>query len=171
MTVPPRLAHLLKLADQGPALRAALVEEVTDLLAKWPADYPAEMRGVCEQLLARAEREGKPESKPRPKPQTRERALITAARLGKGVGEKLAQILGVATSVAEAILRDPSAKSLAVAARAANMPRCDFSALVLLAHPKADRATAYARLAAYDDVAMTEATRALRAWRTQRVGK
>jgi hypothetical protein len=170
MTVPPRLSHLMKLADQGPALRAALVEEVTDLLAKWPADYPAEMRGVCEQLLARAAREGSAQPKARPR-QTPERALITAARAGRGVGEKLAQILGVATSVAEAILRDPSAKSLAVAARAANLPRCDFSALVLLAHPKTDRATAYARLAAYDDVAMTEATRALRAWRTQRVGK
>jgi hypothetical protein len=169
MTVPPRLAHLLKLADQGPALRAALVEELTDLLAKWPADYPAEMRGVCEKLLARAERDGKPE--PRPRPRTPERALIDAARIGKGVGEKLAQILGVATSVAEAILRDPSAKSLAVAARAANMARSDFSALALLAHPKTDRAAAYARLSAYDDVAMTEANRALRAWRTQRVGK
>ena len=49
--------HLLQLADQGPALRAALAEEVAELLTAWPADYPESMRGVCEALLAKAARD------------------------------------------------------------------------------------------------------------------
>ena len=53
----PRLAHLLELADKGPALRAALAEEVAELLIDWPSDCPQEMRGVCEALLANAARE------------------------------------------------------------------------------------------------------------------
>ena len=40
-----RLINLLELADQGPAMRAALAEEVAELLTDWPADCPAEMRG------------------------------------------------------------------------------------------------------------------------------
>ena len=40
----PRLAHLLELADKGPALRAALAEEVASLLVDWPNDCPLEMR-------------------------------------------------------------------------------------------------------------------------------
>ena len=36
-----RLINLLELADQGPAMRAALAEEVAELLTDWPADCPA----------------------------------------------------------------------------------------------------------------------------------
>ena len=57
MSVPPRLAQLLELADQGPALRTALAEEVAELLAAWPDNYPLQMRGVCETLLVRAARD------------------------------------------------------------------------------------------------------------------
>ena len=57
MSASQKLSHLLQLADQGPALRAALAEEVAELLTDWPADYPDSMRGVCEALLAKAARE------------------------------------------------------------------------------------------------------------------
>jgi hypothetical protein len=52
-----RLAHLLALADQGPSLRAALAEEVADLLMDWPSDYPAAMRVTFEALLEKASRD------------------------------------------------------------------------------------------------------------------
>src|SRR5690349_4331787 len=52
-----KLSHLLQLADQGPALRAALAEEVAELLGNWPSDYPDHMRGICEALLAKAARD------------------------------------------------------------------------------------------------------------------
>src|SRR5471030_2766287 len=54
MAASQKLSHLLQLADQGPALRAALAEEVAELLTAWPSDYPDSMRGVCEALLAKA---------------------------------------------------------------------------------------------------------------------
>lgn len=49
-----QLAQLLELAEKGPALRAALAEEVADLLLDWPKDCPADMRRPCEALLERA---------------------------------------------------------------------------------------------------------------------
>jgi hypothetical protein len=52
-----RLIHLLDLAEKGPALRAALAEEVTDLLLDWPPDCPVAMRLPCEALLERAARD------------------------------------------------------------------------------------------------------------------
>ena len=48
MSASHKLSHLLQLADQGPVMRAALAEEVAELLTAWPADYPAGMQGVCE---------------------------------------------------------------------------------------------------------------------------
>jgi hypothetical protein len=174
MTLPPRLSHLLQLADQGPTLRQALAEEVADLLADWPADYPAEMRGVCEDLLAKALQDSDAATRQRlrarleaPQDAPSGNTLVAAARRGRGLAEKLAQTLEVTAAVAEEILRDTSGKSLALAAKAAHLGRSEFSALVLLAHPKANRATAYARLEAFDLVAMADATRALRAWRSK----
>ena len=52
-----RLIHLLTLAEKGPAMRAALAEEVTDLLLDWPSDCPDVMRMPCEALLERAARD------------------------------------------------------------------------------------------------------------------
>ncbi len=46
-----RLVHLLALAEQGPALRAALAEEIVALLLDWPDDCPKSMRAPCEALL------------------------------------------------------------------------------------------------------------------------
>lgn len=183
MTVPRRLSQLLELAEQGPTLRAALAEEVTELLTAWPANYPPQMRAICETLLARAARDADAETRsqlraklkadpelaarvlPREGPS---RALIAAARANTKVGETLAQFLGVAARVAEDILRDASGRSLAIAAKAAHLGRSDFSALALLCHPqkaKSGRTTTYAMLDIYDGVAMNEANRALRAWR------
>jgi hypothetical protein len=170
MTIPPRLSQLLALAEQGPTLRAALAEEVAELLADWPADYPREMRGMCERLLARAAQDADTAAKARPRARPDRdaapaQALLAAAREGADVAAKLAQLLGVAMQVAQEILRDASCVSLAIAARAANLSRSDFSALVLLAHPGEKRAATYARLDAYDRVAAGEAARTLRAWR------
>jgi hypothetical protein len=49
-----RLDHLLELAERGPTMRAALAEEVADLLLDWPQDCPVAMRAPCEALLERA---------------------------------------------------------------------------------------------------------------------
>src|SRR5471030_358271 len=65
MAASQKLSHLLQLADQGPALRAALAEEVAELLTAWPADYPDSMRGVCEALLAKAVRDIDPATRAR----------------------------------------------------------------------------------------------------------
>ena len=48
---------LLDLANWGPSMRAALAEEVAELLVNWPADCPMEMRAACEAVLARTARE------------------------------------------------------------------------------------------------------------------
>jgi hypothetical protein len=52
-----RLTRLLDLADRGPSLRAALAEELIELLLDWPADTPPEMRATIETLLEKAARD------------------------------------------------------------------------------------------------------------------
>src|SRR5262245_815954 len=136
MTVPPRLTHLMELAEQGPALRAALAEEVADLLLAWPKDYPEQMRVMCETMLAQAARDGDtalrgklktklksdPDLAARVLPHDEPRhALIAAARSKSGLNKILADMLDVATPLAEKILNDKSGQSLAVAARACNL--------------------------------------------------
>jgi len=180
MTVPPRLTHLMELAEQGPALRAALAEEVADLLLAWPKVYPQAMRVMCETLLAQAARDGDaamrtklknklkadPELAARVLPHDApRRALIAAARKKSGLGKMLADMLDVATPLAEKILHDTSGKSLAIAARAANLGRSDFSALALLLHPAGDRDAAHSLLDSYDQVSPSDAGRTLRSWR------
>src|SRR5665213_3311131 len=54
MNVTARLSELLQLANRGPAIRAAVAEEVAELLIHWPGDCPVAMRSRCERLLARA---------------------------------------------------------------------------------------------------------------------
>lgn len=56
-TVKERLTHLLALAAEGPAQRAALVGELADLVFDWPADCPAQMRPPVEALLTLMVRE------------------------------------------------------------------------------------------------------------------
>ena len=52
-----RLIHLLELAEEGPARRAALAGELADLLLDWPPDCPEAMRAPVVALLERTLRE------------------------------------------------------------------------------------------------------------------
>jgi hypothetical protein len=180
MAASQKLSHLLQLADQGPALRAALAEEVAELLINWPADYPASMRGVCEALLAKAARDvdagtrarlrvqlfSDPELAHRVLPrECAGQALVEAARRGDNLLAILADNLGVDARVAAQILEDESGANLAVACKGANLDRATFSALAVLVRPGHDRAQAYAMLDSFDTVPFSEAMRALRGWR------
>jgi Uncharacterised protein conserved in bacteria (DUF2336) len=52
-----RLNHLLELAAQGPAGRAALMNDLADLLLDWPSDWARAMRAPFEALLEKTSRE------------------------------------------------------------------------------------------------------------------
>jgi hypothetical protein len=180
MSASQKLSHLLQLADQGPSLRAALAEEVAELLLHWPVDYPDSMKGVCEALLAKTARDVDAATRARLRVQlyadpdltyrvlgareSTSQALIEAARLG-GLEEALAASLGVDARMAKQILEDESGAALAVACKGAAIDRAAFSALVLLAQPGRDRNHAFAALDAFDNVPASEATRVLRGWR------
>lgn len=180
MAASQKLSHLLQLADQGPSLRAALAEEVAELLTNWPADYPESMRGVCEALLAKAARDVDQATRARLRvqlyshPELAHRvlpregaglALVAAARRGCDLATALAENLGVDMRVAAQILADESGAALAVACKGANLDRAAFSALALLTRPGRDRSHCFAMLDAFDKVPVSEATRMLRAWR------
>src|ERR1700761_8819533 len=113
-----RLAHLLELADKGPALRAALAEEVAELLTNWPADCPKEMRVPCEALLAQAAREvdqnararlrvrlyADPQLAARVLPREPNRGLMDLVRGGYDVATALAETTGLAKAKVAGIL-------------------------------------------------------------------
>jgi hypothetical protein len=183
MAASQKLSHLLQLADQGPALRAALAEEVAELLTNWPADYPESMRTVCESLLAKAahgmdqptrarlrvQLYSHPELAHRVLPrECAGQALVDAARRGD-VTTALAENLGVDLRTAAQILDDESGASLALACKGANLDRAAFSALALLTRPGRDRCRAWAVLDVFDTVTTSEATRVLRGWREGQV--
>jgi hypothetical protein len=180
MAASQKLSHLLQLADQGPSLRAALAEEVAELLTSWPQDYPESMRGVCEALLAKAARDVDPATRARLRvqlysdPELSHRVLprestaqdlIDAARQGGDLAMLLAEKLGVDIKIAMQILEDESGAALAIACKGASLDRATFSTLALLAKPGRDRTHAYAVLDAFDNVPVSEATRMLRGWR------
>ncbi|HEX4635409.1 MAG TPA: DUF2336 domain-containing protein [Rhizomicrobium sp.] len=181
MPTPEKLSRLMELADQGPALRAALAEEVAELLASWPPDYPESMREICEALLANAARDIDAPSRAKlrvqlcSQPRLAQRVLprdvgsqllIEAARTGRELTGALAQSLGVGGRIAHDILEDESGAKLAVACKAACMDRTVFSALVLLTHPARDRSHAFDMLDAFDTVPVGEASRRLRNWQS-----
>ena len=143
MAASQKLSHLMQLAEQGPTLRAALAEEVAELLAAWPSDYPENMRSVCEALLAKA----------RETPEAGLQATIEAARKGGNVAIPLAQSLLIDPGSAETILRDASGGALATACKHAGIDRASFSALALLIWPQRDRRHAFAVLDAFDKAA------------------
>jgi hypothetical protein len=180
MAVSQKLSHLLQLADQGPALRAALAEEVAELLTSWPPDFPEHMRAVCEALLAKAARDVDPSTRARLRvllyadPELAQRvlprdcssqALVEKARAGANLAAVLAEGLEVDDKTAGEILRDDSGASLAVACKGAHLDRAVFSALALLAHPAHDRCHAFAMLDSFDRIQVSEAARTLRGWR------
>jgi hypothetical protein len=174
-----RLINLLALAAQGPAMRAALAEEVAELLVAWPADCPADMRATCEALLARAAQEVDDDTRARlrgrlcadpdlsgrmlPR-QAQDRALVEAARSGETVHQRIARALGISEKLASEILNDNSGRALAVAAKALGLNRAAFSGLAMLAQPRGDVAACYGRLDAFDAVSAVEASRELRRW-------
>jgi len=180
MSASHKLSHLLQLADQGPVMRAALAEEVAELLTAWPADYPDSMKGVCEALLSKAVHDVDVDTRARlrvilfadaelaarvlPR-ESASQKLIAAARAGDGLSDVLADSLGVDAVMAKQILEDESGAALAVACKGANIDRAAFSALALLTRPGRDRVHAFAVLDAFDNVPTSEATRVLRGWR------
>jgi hypothetical protein len=180
MSASHKLSYLLQLADQGPVMRAALAEEVAELLTAWPADYPDSMKGVCEALLSKAVHDVDAATRARlrvilfadaelaarvlPR-ESASQKLIAAARVGDGLPDVLAQSLGVDAVMAKQILEDESGAALAVACKGANIDRAAFSALALLTRPGRDRMHTFAVLDAFDTVPTSEATRVLRGWR------
>jgi hypothetical protein len=182
MAASQKLSHLLQLADQGPTLRAALAEEVAELLASWPSDYPESMRPVCEALLAKAAHDldaaaharvqqmlsSRPDLSRRLLPSGLE-AVVAAARAGENAANALAQSLGVNGVRAQKILADESGAMLALACKGARFDRAAFSALALLLHPARDRGHAFALLDAFDAIAVSEAVYTLNSWRQGQV--
>jgi len=177
MPASDKLAHLLALADQGPALRAALAEEVAELLTNWPPFYPESMREICETLLAKAARDidaatrsrlrvqlySHPDLAQRVLPRgSATQTLIEAARSGKDLVPALAASLGVDRKLAGEILQDGA--KLAIACKGACMDRAAFSALALLTHPARDRSHAFVMLDTFDTMPVSEACRHLRNW-------
>jgi hypothetical protein len=180
MPASDKLAHLLELADQGPALRAALAEEVAELLCAWPPDYPHSMREICETLLAKAAHDADESGRARLRvqlyghPALAQRVLprmaqplIEAARSGKDLAMVLAENLRVDRKIAGRILDDRSGAKLAVACKGACIDRATFSALALLTHPASDRSQAFVMLDTFDTVPVAEASRRLRNWQSQ----
>ena len=181
MPAPDKLSHLLELADQGPALRAALAEELADLLCAWPRDYPQNMREVCEALLAKAVRDIDESTRAKLRVQLYSlpglaqrvlprgsQSLIEAARTGKDLASVLSERLGVSGKIAGDILHDESGVKLAVACKGAYMDRAAFSALALLVHPARDRSHAFVMLDTFDNVPVSEAGRMLRNWQSEK---
>jgi hypothetical protein len=52
-----RLSNLLGLAEKGERARAQLAQEISDVLLKWPAEYPASARPPFETLLEKTLRD------------------------------------------------------------------------------------------------------------------
>ena len=175
MSAPLRLVHLLELADKGPALRAALAEEVAEMLTNWPTDCPSQMRAPCEALLAQAAREvdsdtrarlrvrlyADPELAARVLPrELPERALVEAARAGD-VAAALGACLGLTPLAAGKILADKSGRTLAAAAKSIGLSRAAYSALSLLTCGDLQS------LEAFDQINAVEAARQLRGLYTE----
>ena len=178
----PRLTHLLELANKGPALRAALVEELTELLAFWPSDCPQDMRGPCEALLTRAAQDmdgsvrAGLRTKLRADPALAARVLpdettvpvndnlghtmIEMARAGLDVHARMAEALKLSRSRLEEILATDH--GLALVCKRLGLSRTAFSTLAMLTDRKTDTAQCYAALDRYDAVT-SEAVETLRA--------
>ena len=175
------LAHLLELAEQGPTLRAALAEEVAELLNDWPEDCPNEMRGACEALLARAAREVDDDILARlqarlstdpdlaarmpPRRETLSRSLIETARCGGDVMTLLAEALNLSLFRTGELFSDPSGHTLALACKGLQLSRAAFSTLAMLLARKSDILQYYATLNIYDATNASQAAEQLQDWR------
>ena len=172
MSSNPRFSHLLELAVKGPLLRAALVEELAELLAFWPSDCPDDMRAPCEALLTRAAQEMNPSVRAdlriklrgdpaltarvlpdtdRAKPQDNlGRTLIEMTRAGIDVRARMAEALHLSLSRLEEILA--ADHGLALVCKRLGLSRAAFSSLAMLLTGKGDLARCYAALDRYDTV-------------------
>jgi hypothetical protein len=168
----PRLTHLLELANKGPALRAALVEELTELLTFWPSDCPQDMRAPCEALLLRAAQDmddsvrADLRTKLRADPALAARVLpddslvqlndnlgrtmIEMARAGLDVHARMAEALNLSRSRLEDILATDH--GLALVCKRLGLSRTVFSTLAMLTDRKTDTAQCYAALDRYEAV-------------------
>ncbi len=163
-------------------MRAALAEEVAELLTAWPAECPVEMRASCEALLARAALEVDEDTKARlrvrlyadpalanrilPR-QALDSTLVETARSGESVIPRISRALGISPKLAEEALHDDSGRALAVAAKAMGLNRAAFSTLMLLTCTGADVSVLYRRLDAFEALSAVEASRELRRWTAQ----
>ena len=154
-----RLSHLLDLADKGPVLRAALIEELADLLAFWPSDCPEDMRAPCEALLTRAAQEADESvrtarvlpSADQAKPQDNlGRTLIEMARAGIDVRARMAEALHLSMSRLQEILATDH--GLALVCKRLGLSRAAFSSLTMLLAGKSSDTEYYAALDRYDAV-------------------
>lgn len=172
-----RLAHLLELADKGPALRAALAEELAELLTLWPNDCPKDMRAPCEALLARTAQEvddqvradlrtklgADPALAARVLPgDALGRTLIEMARAGMNIRPRLAEALNLSSSRVEEILA--SEQGLPLVCKALGLSRTAFSTLAMLMKADGDVSRCYARLDLYEAVSPAAAAHNLRVW-------
>lgn len=171
MQANPRLTHLLELADKGPALRTALVEQLAELLAFWPSDCPQDMRGPCEALLTRAVREvddsvrADVRTKLRANPalaarilpnDNLARTLIEMARAGLNIRARMAEALNLSQSQLEEILATDH--GLALICKGLGLSRTAFSTLAMLMSRNADLAQCHAALDRYEAVSEDEVT-------------
>jgi hypothetical protein len=181
-----RLVELLQLADRGPAIRAAVAEEVAELLIDWPGDCPINMRSACESLLAKAAREVDDTVLARLRARLRDfpdlaafvlppedihRCLMEVARGGDDIAVELARLFNLPRPRIKNILSDRSGRALAIACKARGLSRASFSALVILLSGKTRIAKIHARLDAYDVVDVSEAERLLRGWRDSAIAE
>jgi|GEM_PF-2115538 len=168
----PRLTHLLELVNKGPALRNALVEELTELLAFWPSDCPQDMRAPCEALLSRAAQDmddsvrADLRTKLRADPALAARVLpgedsvrpndnlgrtmIEMTRTGLDVHARMAEALNLSRSRLEEILATDH--GLALVCKRLGLSRAVFSTLAMLTDRKPDTAQCYAALDRYEAV-------------------
>lgn len=182
-----RLTHLLELADKGPALRHALLEELIELLAFWPSDCPQDMRAPCEALLARAARESDDNVRADLKVKLRADPALTARvlpdevakpndrlgftliemmRAGLDIRARMAEALNLSRSRLEEILATDH--GLALVCKRLGLSRAVFSTLAMHEGSKGDAAQCYAALDSYDAVT-PEAVEDLRAANTGNV--
>ncbi len=181
-----RLSDLLALADQGPAMRAAVVEEVAEILADWPSDCPPAMRNACENLLARAawdvddavlvalrvQLRSQPELAALVSPpEDGDRRLTILARRGHNISPEMARVFDLPRARIKDILSDHSGISLAIACKGLGLSRATFSALVIVMSGKSPIEKIHARLDCYDTVNAAEAARLLHSWRDTAVAE
>jgi len=92
-------------------------------------------------------------------------ALLHSARTAGDFAQTMAHLAGLPCSVAAAMLSDPSARGLAVLARATGVNRATFSAMAILAGPARSVHENFAMLEVFDAVPQNGARHLVTFWR------